>query len=65
VATIRKRPTSTPKAKEAGAPCDPCKGSGLVAQAVRVGRGRQKVGDQQGTCIACWGTGENPDPQPS
>jgi DnaJ-class molecular chaperone len=38
-------------------PCEPCKGSGQVAITVRVGRKRRPVGQQDGICLTCFGTG--------
>ncbi|MEV8422853.1 hypothetical protein [Streptomyces niveus] len=39
-------------------PCEPCKGSGQVAVTVFVGRRRRPVGQQDGICLTCFGTGE-------
>ncbi|MFD6993520.1 hypothetical protein [Streptomyces sp. NPDC059943] len=39
-------------------PCEPCKGSGQVAITVRVGRKRRPVGQQDGICLTCFGTGQ-------
>ncbi|MFF3749522.1 hypothetical protein ACFYYH_03520 [Streptomyces sp. NPDC002018] len=56
--------TTTPRTtkKTTTAPAEPdkcatCKGSGLVAVAVRVGRRHRNVGQQEGFCLACFGTG--------
>ncbi|MFF2506179.1 hypothetical protein ACFVTY_22725 [Streptomyces sp. NPDC058067] len=45
-----------PAAKE----CAPCKGTGEVAVSVRIGRKRRVVGQQNGLCLNCLGTGEAP-----
>ncbi|MFJ3528484.1 hypothetical protein [Streptomyces sp. NPDC090132] len=41
--------------------CKPCGGSGNVPTTVRVGRKRRPVGQQDGLCLNCLGTGTNPD----
>ncbi|MER6131494.1 hypothetical protein [Streptomyces sp. NPDC001815] len=41
--------------------CDPCKGTGEVPRAVRVGRKQRFVGQQSGICLACFGSGEATD----
>nr|WP_093743171.1 hypothetical protein [Streptomyces sp. DvalAA-14] len=38
-------------------PCGACKGTGQVAVPVRVGRRHRVVGDQEGMCLGCLGTG--------
>ncbi|WP_046506420.1 hypothetical protein [Streptomyces odonnellii] len=38
--------------------CATCKGSGLVAVTVRVGRRHRNVGQQEGFCLACFGSGD-------
>ncbi|MCX5559054.1 hypothetical protein [Streptomyces sp. NBC_00038] len=57
------RKTTTPRKTAAPVPakCEPCKGTGEVAQTVRVGRKRRSVGQQAGICLACFGTGEAPE----
>lgn len=41
--------------------CPVCKGSGTVAVAVRVGRRRRNVGQQDGLCLTCLGNGTAPE----
>ncbi|MFV5991385.1 hypothetical protein ACNPQM_02685 [Streptomyces sp. NPDC056231] len=41
----------------APAKCQPCGGTGNVATTVRVGRKRRPVGQQDGLCLSCFGTG--------
>ncbi|MGW6404425.1 hypothetical protein [Streptomyces sp. NPDC055134] len=48
----------TPPRPLATKQCDPCKGTGEVPVSVRVGRKRRVVGQQNGLCLACLGTGE-------
>ncbi|WTX32685.1 hypothetical protein OG970_24025 [Streptomyces sp. NBC_00658] len=57
------RKSTTPRKAAASEPaeCEPCKGTGEVAQTVRVGRKRRSVGQQAGICLACFGTGEAPE----
>ncbi|MER6638860.1 hypothetical protein ABT285_25300 [Streptomyces microflavus] len=43
------------------APCQPCGGTGNVAITVRVGRKRRPVGQQDGLCLNCLGSGTDPD----
>ncbi|MFD7181495.1 hypothetical protein ACFV90_16025 [Streptomyces sp. NPDC059904] len=50
----KKTPPRPPAAKR----CDPCKGTGEVAVSVHVGRKRRIVGQQNGLCLTCFGTGE-------
>ncbi|MEC3998013.1 hypothetical protein VSR01_32815 [Actinacidiphila sp. DG2A-62] len=38
-------------------PCEVCKGTGQVAVTVRVGRRHRNVGQQEGVCLTCLGTG--------
>ncbi|MER5179848.1 hypothetical protein ABT009_16000 [Streptomyces sp. NPDC002896] len=49
--TARKRPSKT---------CPICKGTGEVAVSVRIGRKRRVVGQQNGLCLTCFGTGLAP-----
>ena len=54
--------------KKASAPddpvkCRPCGGTGTVAATVRVGRKRRPVGQQDGLCLNCFGTGTGTDPE--
>ncbi|MEU9745258.1 hypothetical protein [Streptomyces niveus] len=55
------RKTTTRTARKTTPPkppsCTPCKGSGQVAVTVRVGRRRRPVGEQDGICLTCFGTG--------
>ncbi|MEU0830526.1 hypothetical protein [Streptomyces sp. NPDC005969] len=37
--------------------CQPCGGTGNVAITVRIGRKRRPVGQQDGLCLSCFGTG--------
>ncbi|MER6300906.1 hypothetical protein ABT247_15260 [Kitasatospora sp. NPDC001539] len=50
----RKR-TATPKPT----PCEPCKGTGQITEAVYAGRGarRRRIAEQEATCLDCLGTG--------
>jgi DnaJ-class molecular chaperone len=57
----RKTTTRQKTAPASPAPCEPCKGTGLVAVTVRVGRKRRVVGQQDGMCLACFGSGTAPD----
>ncbi|WP_432112628.1 hypothetical protein [Streptomyces sp. YPW6] len=41
--------------------CSPCDGSGMVAATVRVGRKRRPVGQQDGLCLNCLGSGTDPN----
>ncbi|MEQ4609834.1 hypothetical protein ABMX48_26355 [Streptomyces cavourensis] len=54
------KPSKTPAPPEPVI-CSPCDGSGMVAATVRVGRKRRPVGQQDGLCLNCLGTGTNPD----
>ncbi|OAH13423.1 hypothetical protein [Streptomyces jeddahensis] len=49
--TARKRPAKK---------CPVCKGTGEVAVLVRVGRKHRVVGQQNGLCLTCFGTGDAP-----
>ncbi|MGW2843464.1 hypothetical protein [Streptomyces sp. NPDC001274] len=55
-----RRTTKPPKNQEP-AECDPCDGTGNVAVTVLVGRKRRPVGQQDGICLNCLGTGTDPD----
>ncbi|MFF2234754.1 hypothetical protein [Streptomyces anulatus] len=59
--TITKPPTTTVPASIEPAPCQPCGGTGNVAITVRVGRKRRPVGQQDGLCLNCLGSGTCPD----
>ncbi|WKV79561.1 hypothetical protein HBB06_16155 [Streptomyces sp. SNU607] len=52
--------TRTTKPTEPSA-CKPCDGTGNVPTTVRVGRKRRPVGQQDGLCLNCLGTGTDPD----
>ncbi|MFE4775259.1 hypothetical protein [Streptomyces sp. NPDC056713] len=54
MAAKKKSPPRPPAAKR----CEPCKGTGEVAVSVQVGRKRRVVGQQNGLCLTCFGTGE-------
>ncbi|MER7744267.1 hypothetical protein ABT013_03290 [Streptomyces bacillaris] len=56
--TTTKPPKNVPPAP---AVCSPCDGSGMVAATVRVGRKRRPVGQQDGICPNCLGSGTAPD----
>lgn len=51
--------TRKPAARKKAEPpeCSTCKGTGEVATAVRVGRKRRTVGQQNGLCLRCFGSG--------
>jgi hypothetical protein len=52
----RKTPAKpTPPAEPVPPRCEVCKGTGIVAVPVRVGRSRRLVGSQDGMCLACFG----------
>ncbi|MFE4328077.1 hypothetical protein ACFRQM_01155 [Streptomyces sp. NPDC056831] len=55
--------TKPPKAPASAQPaeCQPCGGTGNVAVTVRVGRKRRPVGQQDGLCLACLGSGTAPE----
>ncbi|MER8266461.1 hypothetical protein ABT007_19930 [Streptomyces griseus] len=53
--------TTTKPSKNTPAVCSPCDGSGMVAATVRVGRKRRPVGQQDGICLNCLGSGLAPD----
>jgi len=59
-----RRTTARKAAPEAAAPdpapCEVCKGTGQVAVTVRVGRRHRLVGQQEGMCLSCFGSGEAP-----
>ncbi|WP_326678256.1 hypothetical protein [Streptomyces sp. NBC_01237] len=58
-----RRTTTKPQKNAPPAPvvCSPCDGSGMVAATVRVGRKRRPVGQQDGLCLNCLGSGTDPD----
>lgn len=49
--------TSAPEAEPVPEECPACKGAGTVAVTVRVGRRHRVVGEQDGMCLACFGSG--------
>ncbi|MFJ2877487.1 hypothetical protein ACIPJN_09135 [Streptomyces sp. NPDC086796] len=53
--------TTTAKPVAEPAPCEPCGGTGNVPVTVRVGRKRRPVGQQDGLCLACLGSGTAPE----
>ncbi|MEV7902570.1 hypothetical protein [Streptomyces anulatus] len=55
------RRTTKPPKDPAPAVCSPCDGSGMVAATVRVGRKRRPVGQQDGICLNCLGSGTDPN----
>ncbi|MFD8728436.1 hypothetical protein [Streptomyces sp. NPDC059258] len=67
MATTTRTTTKTPKnpapapAPVEPASCQPCGGTGNVAITVRVGRKRRAVGQQDGLCLNCLGSGTDPD----
>ncbi|WP_328581428.1 hypothetical protein [Streptomyces sp. NBC_00370] len=61
---MARKTTARPAAKTVPAEpvaCPVCKGSGQVAVTVRVGRRRRPVGQQDGFCLNCFGSGTDPD----
>lgn len=51
--------TARRPAKPAEQPkCEVCKGTGQVAVTVRFGRKHRPVGQQEGMCLSCFGTGQ-------
>ncbi|MGW6207501.1 hypothetical protein ACWF9B_28185 [Streptomyces sp. NPDC055089] len=58
--TKRTTNPSPPPAAEPG-DCKPCGGTGNVPTTVRVGRKRRPVGQQDGLCLNCFGSGTDPD----
>ncbi|MES9552940.1 MULTISPECIES: hypothetical protein [unclassified Streptomyces] len=58
--TTTKPPPQTAPVVEPAA-CKPCGGTGNVPTTVRVGRKRRPVGQQDGLCLNCFGTGTDPD----
>ncbi|MDJ1641127.1 hypothetical protein [Streptomyces pakalii] len=60
--TITKPPKSPVPDPVEPAPCQPCGGTGNVAITVRVGRKRRPVGQQDGLCLNCLGSGSGTDP---
>ncbi len=54
----KKTPVPAPAEPPAPALCAVCKGTGQVAVTVRVGRRHRNVGQQEGVCLTCLGTGQ-------
>ncbi|EHM27370.1 hypothetical protein ACFWVT_23265 [Streptomyces cyaneofuscatus] len=59
--TTTKTPKNPAPVPVEPAPCQPCGGTGNVAITVRVGRKRRPVGQQDGLCLNCLGSGTDPD----
>ncbi|MFF0077392.1 hypothetical protein [Streptomyces sp. NPDC005494] len=57
MATRTTKPTKPPEPDI----CKPCGGTGNVPTTVRVGRKRRPVGQQDGLCLNCLGSGTDPD----
>ncbi|MFH9582764.1 hypothetical protein ACH4MO_32920 [Streptomyces globisporus] len=57
-----RRTTTKPPKNDPAKPvvCSPWDGSGMVAATVRVGRKRRPVGQQDGICLNCLGSGLAP-----
>jgi hypothetical protein len=57
---VARKTTAKPVPAEPPAPdpCEVCKGTGQVAVTVRVGRRHRNVGQQEGVCLTCLGTGQ-------
>ncbi|MGW6209257.1 hypothetical protein ACWF9B_37150 [Streptomyces sp. NPDC055089] len=53
--------TTKPPPPPALSDCKPCGGTGNVPTTVRVGRKRRPVGQQDGLCLNCFGSGTDPD----
>ncbi|MFI6860757.1 hypothetical protein ACIBKZ_12750 [Streptomyces sp. NPDC050421] len=56
-----KRTTKPPLPAVEPGDCKPCGGTGNVPTTVRVGRKRRPVGQQDGLCLNCLGSGTDPD----
>jgi len=56
-----KRTTPKPPPVVENGDCKPCGGTGNVPTTVRVGRKRRPVGQQDGLCLNCFGTGTDPN----
>jgi DnaJ-class molecular chaperone len=56
--TTARRPASPAPAPAEPPKCPVCKGTGQVAVTVRVGRRHRPVGQQEGMCLSCFGTGK-------
>lgn len=55
--TTARRPAIPVPAPAQPPKCSVCKGTGQVALTVRVGRRHRLVGQQEGMCLSCFGTG--------
>lgn len=53
----RKTTTRRPAKPVEPPACPVCKGTGQVAVTIRVGRKQRPVGQQEGMCLTCFGTG--------
>ncbi|MEU2415337.1 hypothetical protein ABZ736_28860 [Streptomyces sp. NPDC013099] len=60
MATRTTKPTK-PTASTEPAACKPCGRTGNVPTTVRVGRKRRPVGQQDGLCLNCLGSGTDPN----
>ncbi|MCF3960389.1 hypothetical protein [Streptomyces fuscigenes] len=60
---MARKTTTRTKAKAPAEPpvCPSCTGSGQVARTVRVGRRQRVVGQQEGLCLTCLGSGLDPN----
>lgn len=61
MATRTTKPKKPPTPSVEPAACKPCGGTGNVPTTVRVGRKRRSVGQQDGLCLNCFGSGTDPD----
>lgn len=59
MATTKRTTKPLPAAEPSS--CTPCGGTGNVPTTVRVGRKRRPVGQQDGLCLNCFGSGTDPD----
>ncbi|WP_435130347.1 hypothetical protein [Actinacidiphila sp. bgisy144] len=55
--TTVRRPAKPGPALSEPPKCPVCKGTGTVSVTVRVGRRRRVVGQQDGMCLTCFGSG--------
>ncbi|WP_328894928.1 hypothetical protein [Streptomyces sp. NBC_00236] len=61
MATTKRTTKPKPSPADEPVPCTPCGGTGNVSTTVRVGRKRRPVGQQDGLCLNCFGSGTDPD----
>lgn len=61
MATTKRTTKPTPQPSAEPGDCTPCGGTGNVPTTVRVGRKRRPVGQQDGLCLNCFGSGTDPD----